>query len=279
MLELKNVTQEFGGIVANKDISFSIKEGSIVGLIGPNGAGKSTLFNVISAVYKPTRGEILFNGKRIDGLSQHRIATLGISRTFQNIQVFKNMSVIENVMIGYHTNSKAGIFQSALRLPLVLREEEEIYEKCLEFVKFVGMEEDLDLLAGNLPLEKLRLLELARALAVGPKLILLDEIAAGLNHSETQEMSELLRKVKAQGISVLVVEHDMDLVMSICDSIIVINQGEKIAEGTPTEIQKNKEVISAYLGEEDEEEESTDETEEKEEVITPIKAEEKSVTN
>lgn len=253
MLRLKNVTHEFGGIVANKNISFTVEKNTIVGLIGPNGAGKSTLFNLISAIYTPTKGEIIFDGKRIDGLPPYKVAALGISRTFQNLQVFKNMTVIENVMVGYHTNSKTGFFQSALRLPKVLKEEDEVYTKCFEFLKFVGLEHEIDMLAGNLPLGKLRLLELARALAVNPKLLLLDEIAAGLNDQETKEMSLLIKKIKEQGITVFVVEHDMDLVMGICDSIIVINQGEKIAEGTPYEIQQNEAVIKAYLGEVEEE--------------------------
>lgn len=248
MLNVKNVSHEFGGIVANKNVSFTIGKNTIVGLIGPNGAGKSTLFNVISAIYKPTKGEIYFNDKRIDGLPPFEIAHLGISRTFQNIQVFKSMTVIENVMVGNHTKSQSGMIQSALRLPSVIKEEQSIYDQSLHLVKFVGLENEIDQLAGNLPLGKLRLLELARALASHPKLLLLDEIAAGLNDNETREMVLLIEKIRKKGISVLVVEHDMDLVMEICDSIIVINQGEKIAEGTPREIQQNKEVIKAYLG-------------------------------
>lgn len=252
MLQVKNVTQQFGGIVANKDITFSIEENTICGLIGPNGAGKSTLFNVISAVYKPTKGSMFFNGTQIDGIHSHEIAQLGISRTFQNLQVFKHMTVIENVMVGFHTNLKTGMLSSALRLSNVRKEEEYAYEKSIEYLIFVGLEDDKSVLAGNLPLGKLRLLELARALAVQPKLILLDEIAAGLNHKETKEMSDLIRQIKAKGITVLVVEHDMDLVMSICDKVIVLNQGEKIAEGTPHEIQNSEAVINAYLGAEKE---------------------------
>lgn len=248
MLNVKNVSHEFGGIVANRNVSFTIEKNKIVGLIGPNGAGKSTLFNVISGIYKPSEGQIFFGDKRIDGLPPYEIANLGLSRTFQNIQVFKNMTVIENVMVGNHINSHSGIIKSALRLPSVLREEESIYKKSLQLINFVGLKNDIEQLAGNLPLGKLRLLELARALASEPKLLLLDEIAAGLNDQETQRMVFLIEKIREQGVSILIVEHDMNLIMKICDSIIVINQGEKIAEGTPREIQQNEEVIKAYLG-------------------------------
>ncbi|MGO4887691.1 ABC transporter ATP-binding protein [Anaerobacillus sp. MEB173] len=252
MLEVKNVTKAFGGVVANSDVSFSFEKGQIVGLIGPNGAGKSTMFNMISSIFPPSSGQILFNGTRIDGLSTYKIAPLGISRTFQNLQVFKNMTVLENVMVGHHIQTKSGIVAAALRFATVKREEKIMYEEAMKHLAFVGLESLVDVKAGNLSLGKLRLLELARALATNPKLLLLDEIAAGLNHVETKEMSQLIQKVRDLGISVFVVEHDMDLVMTICDKVIVLDQGKKIAEGTPKEIQNNEQVITAYLGADDE---------------------------
>lgn len=248
MLEVKKVTRKFGGLIANNDVSFTIDKGQIVGLIGPNGAGKSTMFNMISSIFPPSSGEIIFEGKRVDQLMCFEVAALGISRTFQNLQVFKNMTVIENTMIGNHSRTRTGMLSAAMRLPIVRNEEQRMYKVAMDQLRFVGMDDLIETVAGSLPLGKLRLLELARALASKPKLLLLDEIAAGLNHRETKELSELIKRIRDGGVTIFLVEHDMDLVMSICDKIIVLDQGEKIAEGSAAEIQQNERVISAYLG-------------------------------
>ncbi|QBP41129.1 ABC transporter ATP-binding protein [Paenisporosarcina antarctica] len=248
MLKIDSITKKFGGIVANNEVSFTVEDGQIVGLIGPNGAGKSTMFNMISSIYQPTTGSITFLGNRIDKLPAYQVAPLGISRTFQNIQVFKSMTVIENVMVGQHMQTKTN-FSGMVSLLLGSRSEEKlVYDKAMSYLEFFGLENLFDQKAASLSLGKLRLLEFARAFATQPKLLLLDEIAAGLNHKETLEMSELITKVRDSGVTILVVEHDMDLVMRICEKIIVLDQGTKIAEGTPKEIQENEAVITAYLG-------------------------------
>ena len=248
MLKVDAITKKFGGVVANNEVSFTVEEGQIVGLIGPNGAGKSTMFNMISSIFPPTTGGITFLGKRIEKLPAFQVAPLGISRTFQNIQVFKSMTVIENVMVGQHVQTKTDILGMMSLLLGSKREEKQVYDKAMSYLEFFGLEDLYDQKAASLSLGKLRLLEFARAFATNPKLLLLDEIAAGLNHKETQEMSELIIRVRDTGVTVLVVEHDMDLVMSICEKIIVLDQGTKIAEGTPKEIQENEAVITAYLG-------------------------------
>lgn len=245
---MKKVTRKFGGLIANNDVSFTVEKGQIVGLIGPNGAGKSTMFNMISSIFPPSSGEIIFEGKRVDQLMSFEVASLGISRTFQNLQIFKNMTVIENTMIGNHSRTKTGMLSAAMRMPSVRKEEQRMHEVAIDQLRFVGMDDLIETIAGSLPLGKLRLLELARALASTPKLLLLDEIAAGLNHRETKELSELIKKIRDNGVTIFLVEHDMDLVMSICDKIIVLDQGEKIAEGSASEIQQNERVIAAYLG-------------------------------
>lgn len=248
MLKVESITKRFGGVVANSEVSFTVEEGQIVGLIGPNGAGKSTMFNMITSIFPPTTGSIEFFGKRIEKLPAYQVAPLGISRTFQNIQVFKNMTVIENVMVGQHTQTKTNLLGMASLLLGLKGKEQEVYDQAMGYLEFFGIADIFDHQASSLSLGKLRLLEFARAFATKPKLLLLDEIAAGLNHSETLEMSALIDKVRQTGITVFVVEHDMDLVMSICDKIIVLDQGMKIAEGTAKEIQENETVIAAYLG-------------------------------
>lgn len=249
MLVLDGVTQVFGGVRALEDVSFSIKQGDITGVIGPNGAGKTTLFNIVTGIYTQTSGRISFNGKDVSGLPPEQLTRLGMVRTFQNIELFSNMTVLENVMVGLHTRSSSGLLACSLKMPWAVKEEKVIRAGAIKWLEFAGISDLADVRAGNLPFGKGRLLEIARALAVEPSIILMDEPAAGLNNQETQGLAALIRKIRDMGITVVLVEHDMELVMDICDRIIVLNLGRKLAEGSAREIQENPEVISAYLGE------------------------------
>lgn len=251
MLEVKGVWKSFGGIVALMDVSFSVKEGEIKAIIGPNGAGKTTLFNVITGVYTPDKGEIFFSGELISKYSANKIAKKGISRTFQNVELFGHLTVLENIMVGRHAKTKSGFITSGLKLPSTIAEEKAIKEKSEELLSYVGLHHRKDELASALPIGEQRILEIGRALATEPKLILLDEPASGLNEAETKQLSRFIVKMRDElGVTVILVEHDMGLVMDISENIVVINFGEKIAEGTPAEIKNNKLVIDAYLGEE-----------------------------
>ncbi len=251
MLELNGITQIFGGVTALKDVSFKISEKDITGVIGPNGAGKTTLFNIVTGIYKQTSGKVIFEGKDISGLPAERLAALGMVRTFQNIELFGKMTVLENVMVGLHSRSSSGLFACSFKMPWAIREELTIRNEALEWLKFVGIEELADIEAANLPFGRGRMLEIARAMACKPRLILMDEPAAGLNSKETLGLAGLIRKIRDLGVTVVLVEHDMELVMDICDRIVVLNLGEKLTEGTPREIQENREVIAAYLGDDE----------------------------
>ncbi len=248
MLKLNEVTLKFGGLCANQDVSFEVEKGAIFGLIGPNGAGKTTLFNVISGVYKPTGGEVWFDGRRIDGLQPYQINELGIARTYQNINLFKDMSVLENVKVGCHSWSKAGLASVIFRTPAMRQEERLIQEKSMEVLDFLGLSHLAGKMAGSLSYGQQRTLEIARAMASDPKMLLLDEPAAGMNTTEKRELSEDIKKIRERGITVLLVEHDMGLVMSITHTICVLNYGKKIAFGEPEYIKRHPEVIAAYLG-------------------------------
>ena len=249
MLRLEGISKIFGGLTALEDVSLSVSKGSITGIIGPNGAGKTTLFNIVTGLYTQTSGQVYLGGDNISLLAAERLASLGLVRTFQNVELFGQMTVLENVMVGLHTKSKNGIFSCAFKLPGQIREEKYIKEKGLKWLEFTGLADSADLTASSLPFGKGRLLEISRALAVEPQIILMDEPAAGLNSRETIELAGIIRRIKEMGITVVLVEHDMELVMDICESIIVLNLGKKLACGTPREIQEDPLVISAYLGE------------------------------
>ncbi len=249
ILRLNRLRRTFGGVVAVSDLTLDVCRGTVTSLIGPNGAGKTTIFNLITGYLHPTAGEIIFNGRSLMGLKPHRIAAAGIGRTFQNVQIFPQMSVLENIMAGRHLRSRAGFFYSSILPPVLRGEEKKIQESAEKQLHFLGLAPKAHVPAGSLPLGSQRMLEIARALAIEPKLLLLDEPASGLNSRETIAMGELIQKIKAMQITVLLVEHDMELVMDISDAVAVINFGSLIANGSPAEIQANEDVIAAYLGE------------------------------
>ena len=251
LLSVRGLSRSFGGLRAVDCVGFEAEEDRITAVIGPNGAGKTTLFNLISGSLKPDSGKVLFDGADITGMKPYRVARRGISRTFQAVRLSKKMSALENVMIGRHVRSRAGFLEGMIAAPWTRREERSVREEAMKAIELLGIAEYAGKETGSLPFGIQRSVELARALASEPRLLLLDEPASGLNVRETRMLAELIVRIRDRGISILVVEHDMSLVMDISDEIVVLNFGEKIAQGAPREIQGNKEVIEIYLGEED----------------------------
>ncbi len=252
LLETKDATIRFGGLVAVNLLNIEVNEGEIVAIIGPNGAGKTTAFNLITGVYEPTEGEILLNGKRINGKRPDEIAKLGIARTFQNIRLFKDLTVLENVLIATHLNIKTGLFSSVLKLPNARKEEKEMIDFALSLLRETGLEQYKDDIASSLPYGLQRRLEIARALATKPHILLLDEPAAGMNPKESEDLTSFIKEIRDKfNLTILLIEHHMQLVMDISDRIYVLEYGITIAKGVPAEIQSNPVVIKAYLGEGD----------------------------
>ena len=248
ILRITGLTKQFGGLTAVDDVSFDVKRGEVFALIGPNGAGKTTLFNCITGLFPPTYGSVLFDGRDITGFKPNRTAAAGIARTFQNIRLFDFMSVQDNVLVGQHVRMHAKLWDSLFKTPKERREEAAIRERALELLRFVGIERYRNAFARNLPYGQQRRLEIARALATSPKLLLLDEPAAGFTPQEKVELMQLVDRILEQGITVFLIEHDMKVVMGISRRIVVLDHGEKIAEGSPEEVRHNQRVIEAYLG-------------------------------
>ncbi|SHJ15031.1 amino acid/amide ABC transporter ATP-binding protein 1, HAAT family [Geosporobacter subterraneus DSM 17957] len=252
ILEMRNVTKQFGGLTAVGNVDIQVEKDSIFGLIGPNGAGKTTIFNLITGIYKVTEGEIIFQDHPIDQLQPYQIADIGITRTFQNIRLFKKLTAYENILTACHYNASYSILDAVVRTPKYKKEEKKLGDQADKLMEIMELKDRKDIIASNLPYGLQRRLEIARALALNPKMLLLDEPAAGMNPDETIKLMELIRQIREQfNLTVVVIEHHMDLIMGLCDKIAVLNFGRKLAEGTAQEIQANPKVIEAYLGEEE----------------------------